>query len=134
MAGPRVLFLAFVTAINAGQVDKMGQMMTDAHVFIDSLGNRVAGRDNMMGGWRSYFALFPDYRIEVEHVSVEGDTVLGAGWASGLLHREGKAVEAGHWRIPAAWRARIWEGKVAEWQVFADNKPVYEILARVSGK
>jgi ketosteroid isomerase-like protein len=27
-------------------------------------------------------------------------------------------------------KAVIREGKVAEWQVFADNKPVYEILAR----
>jgi hypothetical protein len=31
---------------------------------------------------------------------------------------------------PAAWRATIRNGLVLEWQVLADNKPVYEILAR----
>ncbi len=34
------------------------------------------------------------------------------------------------WRTPAAWKAVIRDGKVMEWRVFADNKPVYEILAR----
>ena len=30
----------------------------------------------------------------------------------------------------AAWKAVMRDGKVMEWRVFADNKPVYEILAR----
>jgi hypothetical protein len=34
------------------------------------------------------------------------------------------------WRIPAAWKGSVRDGKVAEWRVFADNKPVYDILAR----
>ena len=33
-------------------------------------------------------------------------------------------------RAPAAWRAVIRDGRVVEWQVFADNKLVYEILGR----
>src|SRR5262249_20997386 len=32
------------------------------------------------------------------------------------------------WRIPAAWRAIVKDGQIAEWQVCADNKPVYELL------
>lgn len=28
------------------------------------------------------------------------------------------------------WRAVIRDGSVVEWQVFADNEPVYEILAK----
>jgi hypothetical protein len=31
--------------------------------------------------------------------------------------------------MPAAWKAVILGDRVAEWRVFADNKPVYEILA-----
>jgi hypothetical protein len=33
------------------------------------------------------------------------------------------------WRIPAAWLAVVNNGKIQRWQVFADNKPVYDILA-----
>ena len=33
------------------------------------------------------------------------------------------------WRIPAAWRAVVRDGQIAEWQVYADNKPVYELLS-----
>jgi len=58
-----------------------------------------------------------------ERVMAEGDTALAAGEAGGTI--DGVA-----WRTPAAWMATVREGKVAEWRVFADNKPVYEILAR----
>jgi uncharacterized glyoxalase superfamily protein PhnB len=49
--------------------------------------------------------------------------VLAAGEAGGTL--DGVA-----WKTPAAWQATIRGRKVAEWQVFADNKPVYEIVAK----
>jgi hypothetical protein len=35
------------------------------------------------------------------------------------------------WHIPAAWRATVaGTSIIAHWQVYADNKPVYEILSR----
>ncbi len=33
------------------------------------------------------------------------------------------------WRTPAVWKAVARHGKLLEWRVLADNKPVYEILA-----
>ncbi len=39
-------------------------------------------------------------------------------------------VQALTWQTPAAWKAVIRESKMMEWRVFADNKPVYEILAK----
>ena len=53
----------------------------------------------------------------------DNDTVLAAGEAGGTIQVA--------WRTPAAWKAVIRGGLIAEWQVFADNKPVYEILARL---
>jgi ketosteroid isomerase-like protein len=53
----------------------------------------------------------------------KGGAVLAVGEAGGTI--DGVA-----WRTPAAWKAVIRDGRVAEWRVFADNKPVYEILAR----
>jgi hypothetical protein len=32
------------------------------------------------------------------------------------------------WHIPGAWRATVRNGRIAVWQVYADNKPIYELL------
>ena len=117
------VFKQFVTAINSHDVETLTALMTADHVFVDSLGNRVHGATSMEAGWRGYFAMCPDYRIQTDHVMAKGGTLLAVGEAGGTI--DGVA-----WRTPAAWKAVIREGRVAEWRVFADNKPVYEILAR----
>jgi hypothetical protein len=33
------------------------------------------------------------------------------------------------WRIPTAWRATVRNGRIAEWQIYANNKPVYKLLS-----
>jgi hypothetical protein len=33
------------------------------------------------------------------------------------------------WRIAAAWRAIVRNGQIAEWQIYADNRPVYDLLS-----
>jgi hypothetical protein len=77
----------------------------------------------MEAGWRAYFAMCPDYWIRTDHLISNGGIVLAAGEAGGTINH----VE---WKTPAAWKAVVREDKLAEWQVFADNKPVYEILAK----
>lgn len=115
-------FRQFVTAINRHHVEALSALMTTDHVFVDSAGNRVCGAASMEIGWRGYFSMCPDYWIQPDHVLSEGDVVLAAGEAGGT-------IDGVSWRTPAAWKAVIRDGKVAEWRVFADNKPVYEILA-----
>jgi len=97
--------------------------MAADHVFVDSLGNRVRGANSMEAGWRGYFAICPDYWVRGDDVIARDGTVLAAGEAGGTI--DGEA-----WRIPAAWKAVIRDGRVEEWHVFADNKPVYEIMSR----
>jgi ketosteroid isomerase-like protein len=113
----------WLTAINSHDVSAITRLMAPDHVFVDSLGNRVNGTSAMEAGWRGYFAMCRDYWIRADYVMAEGDTMLLAGEAGGT-------IDGASWQIPAAWRGVIREGRVAEWQVFADNKPVYEILAR----
>jgi len=120
---PAEILKQWLAAINGHDVAALAALMAADHVFVDSLGNRVVGASSMEAGWRAYFALCPDYWIRADHVMAEDDTALIAGEAGGTIDGE-------LWRIPAAWRAVIRDGKVAEWQVFADNKPVYEILSR----
>jgi uncharacterized protein (TIGR02246 family) len=113
----------FAAAINAHDVDAIAALMTDDHVFVDSLGNRTEGAQNMRAGWRGYLAMCPDYWIRVDVAMPDGATVLAAGAAGGT-------IDGQRWEIPAAWQAAVRGGRIAEWRVFADNKPVYEILAR----
>lgn len=120
---PTEMFREFVASINRHDIDALIVLMTDDHMFIDSVGNRVHGAASIEAGWRSYFGMCPDYWIHADHVMAEGATVLAVGEAGGTI---GGML----WRTPAAWKAVIRAGKVVEWRVFADNKPVYEILAR----
>ena len=116
-------FKQFVTAINGHDVQALTGLMTPDHLFVDSMGNRMHTATSMEVGWRAYFAMCPDYWIQTDHVMAEGGAVLAVGEAGGT-------IDGVSWRTPAAWQAVIRDGKVVEWRVFADNKPVYEILAR----
>jgi ketosteroid isomerase-like protein len=120
-------FHLFLQAINNHDVTTLTSLMAPDHLFIDSLGNRVQGAKAMESGWRGYFAMCPDYWIRADHVMSDGDLVLATGEAGGTIH--------GHaWKTPAAWKGTIRDGAVLDWQVFADNKPVYEILTSSSPK
>jgi ketosteroid isomerase-like protein len=113
----------WLAAINHHDVKALTALMAEDHVFVDSLGNRVRGASSMEAGWRGYFAMCPDYWIRGDHAMSDGEATLVAGEAGGTICGES-------WRTPAAWKMVIRDGKVLEWHVFADNKPVYEILAR----
>jgi len=128
--GTREIVEAFVEAINGGRAERLVPLMDRNGAFIDSLGNRIEGREALLAGWRAYFQLFPDYRIELDGMLVDEQEAMLHGWAGGTLHRGGGPVEGGRWRIPAAWRAVTDARRMLCWQVYADNKPVYALLER----
>lgn len=123
--------LSFIDRINAHDVDSLGELMSDDHTFIDAHGNEVCGKDKMVPGWRGYFEWFPDYFIEVTDVfegepSPDGQTFAMFGFAGGSF----KGKESESWRLPAAWKAIVKDGRVTLWQVFADTKIPFEIIER----
>jgi ketosteroid isomerase-like protein len=120
---PEEVFALFVTAINRHDVQGLTALMAPGHIFIDSLGRKVEGAVSMEAGWRGYFAMCPDYWIRTDNVMAEDGVVLAVGQAGG-------SIDNIAWQTPAAWKATIRDGTVAEWQVFADNKPVYDILSK----
>lgn len=120
--------LAFIERINAHDVRGLAALMSDDHTFIDAHGNQVSGRDKMIPGWSSYFAWFPDYCIEVTDVFEYGDKLALFGFAGGSF--QGKQTEI--WRLPAAWKTEVKDGRVTLWQVFADTKIPFEIIERNS--
>ncbi len=120
--------LDFVHRINARQVDRLCELMTEDHVFTDSLGLTERGVKNMRRGWEQYYRVVPDYAITVEKSFCDGSTVILIGRCAGTCARGGELRPQDRWEIPAAWRAEVRDGRIAEWQVFADNTPVMAIL------
>jgi ketosteroid isomerase-like protein len=120
--------LQFIDRINAADIGSMCDLMTEDHVFIDGLGNRVAGREKLRAGWKVYFSWFPDYRISHEEIFEDRDAVAVFGSASGTYAVDGKLPKENHWEIPAAWKAVVRNGLIAEWRVYCDNQPARKLL------
>ena len=116
--------LEFLARINRRDPDKLAELMTEDHVFIDSLGQIVHGRETMRGGWRGYYSFCPDYWITHDEIFEKGGRVAVFGSAGGT-------IGGTQWRTPAAWLAVVENGLVKEWRVYADNKPVYDIMAKM---
>jgi ketosteroid isomerase-like protein len=109
--------LAFVAGINAHDVAGLCDLMTEGHGFIDALGGRFEGRENMRAGWKEFFRLFPGYRIDIETTMATSATVGLFGVATGAYHDAPKK----QWQVSAAWKAVISGGLVAEWRVHCDT-------------
>jgi ketosteroid isomerase-like protein len=127
---PTDVVLRFLERINQHDADKLAELMTENHVFTDSLGNAVSGRETMRLGWRGYYAMCPDYWVSHEEIFTEGHRVAVFGAAGGTIAANGKLPAENKWRTPAAWLAIVENGLVKEWRVYADNKAVYDIIAR----
>jgi len=118
-----------VSRINAHDVDGLCRLMTEDHLFVDSVNSRVRGRENMRSAWVLYFHMIPDFTIEIQEIMSNGQRVGLFGRARGTFSPDGMLSGKNRWEMPAAWRATV-EGKlVSEWQIYADNEPVRLLMA-----
>ena len=124
------IVLKFERLINSRSADSVCSLMTDDAVFIDSLGNRVEGLALLRSAWQSYFAMVPDYTISHTEIFVEDDRIAMFGAAGGTFTKDGQMQKDNRWQSPAAWRVVVKNGKIALWQVFADNEPLREIMRK----
>jgi ketosteroid isomerase-like protein len=126
---PQKVAAQFVTAINAHDVERLASLVTSDHRFIDSLGSVVEGRDAVREGWKFYFSMVPDYKLEIRRYFIaehgKAETML-VGVASGSYCSNGIKLPNSLWSTPAALRAIIHNDQIAEWQVYADNEPIRE--------
>jgi uncharacterized protein (TIGR02246 family) len=125
-----VVARAFVDAINRQDVEGLAGLMTPGHRFVDSLGGVTEGREKMRAGWVGYFKMVPDYSIVVEETYVAGPIVVMLGMAGGTYTTDGELKAENRWETPAAWKAVVEGGLVAEWRVYADNEPMRELMRR----
>jgi len=126
---PETIARAFVNAINAHDVNELAKLMSEKHLFIDSLGTVVQGRKQMRDGWTGYFCMVPDYTVLVEETFSDGPTVVMLGLARGTYSKHGQVSAENSWQTPAAWRAHVENDKVTEWRVYADNEPIRRLMS-----
>ncbi len=120
--------LRFVNEINRHDVLALLAMISNDHVFVDSQGQELRGRDRLADAWTTYFGRFPDYRIVIEDHMQWGVVVGLFGTASGTLRGpSGEVPPPNRWKIPAAWKVIVRNGRIERWQVFADNEAVRRI-------
>ncbi len=124
---------AFIRAINRQDVNRLAELMSPAHRFIDSLGKVIEGRDKMRDGWSAYFRMVPDYAVAIEEYYPSDPVIIMLGIASGTYSRNGTLHPENRWQTPVAIRALVNEGLVAEWRVYADNEPIRKAMATAKG-
>jgi len=120
--------VSFVDAINAADVARIANLLTDDHVFVDSDGSEIQGRERMREAWLQYFRLMPAYAITVRETFCKGETVVLVGSASGTCARHGSGTRGNEWSVPAAWRAVVRDQRVAVWQVFVNPEPIIRAM------
>ena len=124
------IVLDFVEAVNSANVDRMYDLMAEDHQFIDSQDNKVVGKEQMRQGWIGYFALFPDFKIEINEMIENSSLIYMFGYTSGTYQNLVNKENSNHWRIPAAWRVMVENNLIRIWQVYADNIVVMDIMNR----
>ena len=123
------IVLDFIESINSANIDRLYDLMSTDHEFIDSRGNSMVGDDYMKKAWTAYFDLFPDYKIEITDTFQNDSIIVLLGYASGTYKATNNNLENNnHWKIPASWKAIVVDKKIKLWQVYADNSVVIEIV------
>jgi ketosteroid isomerase-like protein len=123
----------FVESINSANIDRIYNLMTKDHEFIDSQGNKMIGNDNLKKAWIGYFGLFPDYKIELTDILQNDSIIVMLGYASGT-YKTNNSDKNNHWRVPASWKVIVVSDKVKLWQVYADNSVVIDIVNKNKNK
>jgi ketosteroid isomerase-like protein len=122
---------AFVRAINRQDIDRLAELMSPAHRFIDARANITEGSDKMRAAWAAYFRMVPDYTLAIEEYYPGGNddpVVIMLGMAGGTYTRDGRLHPENRWQTPIAIRALVEDNLVAEWRVYADNEPMRKLM------
>lgn len=130
MEEPISVVLKFEQAINSRSVEAVCGLLTPDSIFVDSLGNQIQGTAKMRSAWEGYFKMVPDYAISHSDIFALGDIVAVFGSAQGTFSKESAPRREDFWKMPAAWRAVVKDGKIARWEVFADNEPLRAIMRK----
>lgn len=110
----KALVEQFVSALNAHDADALESLMSDDFTYIDSWREGVSGRDKVLPALRALLAADPDFGIEVDRFDWRNPHVLMTGRVNSRMFGMGRR---------AVWQVLVREGKVAEYQAWAEGGP-----------
>jgi ketosteroid isomerase-like protein len=130
MKSNKDIAIRFVKAINDHNVNAIVNLMSEDHTFVDAQNNKAVGKKEMRKGWKGYFELFPDYKLEISDIT-ENESVIGLfGYANATYKNLTNKLNSNFWRIPASWKAIVENNKVKYWQVYCDYSDLFKIVEK----
>jgi ketosteroid isomerase-like protein len=125
--------LAFIERINAHDVPGIVALMADDYQFVNSSGDKFAGKAFMQDTWAEQFRTIPDFQIAVQRVVADGDGVAVFGASHGTYAPDGLLREEMEFEVPAAFLGIARGGKITYWQVYSDSSIVYDLIRSRAG-
>jgi ketosteroid isomerase-like protein len=110
---PKLIALQFNECISNQDIEGLGRLMTEDHVFIDRDGNTTRSKESMLRSWSKFFEMFPDYKNRFERVQSRDNVVFMLGFA---YWSEKNQYDR------AIWIASIENDLVAEWRIYHDTE------------
>ncbi len=119
---PTAVALDFVARINTRDPDRLAELMTLDHEFIDMAGGASRGRETMRKGWIDCFHMFPDYHVHIDDTLTKSHKIIFMGRSEGTLSDTGRDMMTKQYgAVPPAdelqgaaiWTAIVCDGKVA---------------------
>ena len=124
----KAIVIKFVKAINDHNVNEIVNLMSEDHIFIDATNHKTVGKTGMKEGWKGYYELFPDYKIEISDIT-ENESVIGLfGYVNATYKNLTNNLNSNFWRISASWKAIVENNKIRHWQVYCDYSELFKII------
>jgi ketosteroid isomerase-like protein len=127
------IVMNFVKAINDHDVNKIYDLMSEDHMFVDGSGNKQQGREGMKEAWQDYYQIFPDYTIEISDLFEQKSTLGLFGYVRGTYKNIKASSNSKLWKTTAAWKAVVENQKIKHWQVYCDYSRLMQIINETTG-
>lgn len=115
---PVALVLSFIERINRGDVESLGELMSEDHQLVVLDEAPLIGRDANVQAWRGYATAFPDYVIYPHRIAESNGRVAVLGRTTGSHLGLPDEEEL---KLTVIWVAEVASGQVRLWQLLEDT-------------
>jgi len=109
---PISIVVAFNNYINNQDINRLSDLMTENHTFIDRDGKPHGPKSHMVKGWKGFFKMFPVYRNTFDKIEAIDNLVSVLGFA---YWSEKEPYD------PVIWTAIIEDNLISEWRIYEDT-------------
>jgi hypothetical protein len=110
--------VAFIDAVNHGDVEALGLLMSDDHSLQVFDEPPLTGRARNIEAWHGYVTSFPNYVIYPHRVAATGSHVAVVGHTT-ASHLELPAEEEE--KLTLIWVADVQDGVIRSWRLIEDT-------------